>query len=251
MKKILFSICLLLFFTMQSIAQDTTRSDNKQSEQREDVSENPQNPQQQYDDLRKWGLSSICGILSIILIVSVIVYRKVKGRDEIVEIVLKSRRIAEAFAPPQNYPPQNSAKTGQLTEREINLIVDRVLECLTLNEKETKPSSQSSESNGGFIPPRTVYKYLKGKTGKIFNRVDNTPDNSFFRLSNEYGDIADFEFYGNEEEAIAKRIFHEDICNILSGNYQNAHSVQIITPGKVKRIGEQWSVIEPMKIILI
>lgn len=255
MKKISFSICIVLFFAMHSIAQNTSSHDSiskskNQSEQIEDILEKTQNLQQQYVDLKKWGLLSICGTLGIILIVSVIVYKKTKGRDEIVEIVLNSRRIREAFMPPQNYQSQNFARTSQLTEREINLIVDRVLECLKLNEKETKPPSQSSGGNGSFTPPKMAYKYLKGKTGKIFSRVENTPDDSFFRLSNEYGDTADFEFFGDEEEAIAKRIFHADICTILSGNPQNAHSVRIITPGKVKRIGEQWTVIEPLKIIL-
>ncbi|MDR1884542.1 MAG: hypothetical protein LBR26_17475 [Prevotella sp.] len=253
MKKILFSICMVLFLALHSMARDNKNKDStsnpkSQSEQNEDVLKKLQNISKQHDDLKKRGFWSICGILGIILIASVIliviVYKKAKGRDEIVEIVLKDLRIRKAF----EHQLQSSARTSQLTERDINLIVGRVLE--RLNEKETKPSSQSSGSNSSFIPSKTVYKYLKGKTGKIFSRVENTPDDSFFRLSNENEDTAEFEFSGNEEEAIARRIFREDICVILSGSYQNARSVKMITPGKAKRIGEQWSVIEPIKIKL-
>ena len=95
-----------------------------------------------------------------------------------------------------------------------------------------------------------VYKYLKGKTGKIFSRADNSSENSFFRIYEERDNFAKFEFNGDEAEAIANRIFTDDICNIISGGYQNAHHVITIKPGKVKRIGDQWEVVEPIDIKL-
>jgi len=262
MKKILFLICIVLFSTLQSIAQDGSSQDSIRKPQNssteiEEYSNEVQNFKEQFESLKKWGVLSICVVLGVIFIVLVIVCKKSKGRDEIVEIVLDSRLIREAFAPPKKQQPQNTVRNIQLSEKEIsekeiNVIVDRVLECLKLNEKDAEPSPpQSIEVSNPIISPARVYKYLKGKTGKAFSRVENTPEDSFFRLYNEDGDTADFEFFGDDNEAIAKRVFHDDICNILSGHYQNACSVQIVKPGKVKRTGEQWSVIEPIKIKLI
>ena len=92
---------------------------------------------------------------------------------------------------------------------------------------------------------------MKGKSGNIFNRVENTPENSFFKLFNESDDTAQFEFCGDEAEAIAKRIFSEDISKIVSGSYHNAKSVITNKPGKIRRDGDQWEVIEPVEIKLV
>jgi hypothetical protein len=92
-------------------------------------------------------------------------------------------------------------------------------------------------------------KYLKGKTGKFFNRAEDTPETSFFKLFNERDGVALFDFNGDESEAIAKRIFSEDICDIVSGGYQNANSVKT-NPGKVKYVCDRWEVIEPIKVFL-
>lgn len=254
MKKIIFTLCIVLFCTLHIIAQDVSSHDSiskdqTQSEQFEDVSNETKTFQQKYDNLIKWVILPIYGILGIILIILAMICKRYKNKDDIVEIILSSSRIKEKFSPSKNYQQQNMEKTNRLTERDVNLIVDRVLECLKLNEKERKPSSQESASNNTFIPQKIVYKYLKGKTGKTFSRAENTPEDSYFRLSNESGDVADFEFFGNNEEAIAKRIFHEDICEI-SGSYQGAHKVEMISLGKAKRIGEQWTVTERIKIRL-
>jgi len=208
--------------------------------------------QKQYDDLKdmmKWLILIFSAILILFLIILIRLSKKV-GRESIVKIVLNSSRINDKFAPKPISQSTKNVRNATLTEREINTIVDKVQECLRLNDKEIKQSISKSEN----IPPTLVstptYKYLKGKKGKTFSRVENTPEDSFFRILNESGDTADFEFHGNEEEAIAKRIFHEDICTILSGNALNAHSIKTVMLGRVKRIGEQWTVIEPIKIIL-
>lgn len=109
-----------------------------------------------------------------------------------------------------------------------------------------------------LIPPREFLKplnspprYLKGKSGKTFRRVDDSSENSYFKLYNEIGDIAYFEFCGDQNEAIERRIFTDDICNITSGRYQNANSVKTIKPGKIKRVDDYWEVIEPCEIQLV
>ena len=167
---------------------------------------------------------------------------KRKSREFIIKQVLDSQRIKEKFA-------QTGQKQYALSENDINTIADRVLECKLLNEKEIEhPKGPTKKET--YEKPKPVYKYLKGKSGKVFNRAENNPDNSFFKLFNVVDDEALFEFSGDEAEAIAKRIFSEDICTIVSGNYQNAHSIQTSKPGKIKRVGEQWEVIEPIQIKL-
>lgn len=97
--------------------------------------------------------------------------------------------------------------------------------------------------------PNKEEKYLKGKTGRIFNRAENTPEGSFFKMFDKYNDTAQFDFCGDEAEAIAKRIFSDDICNIVSGGYPNANSVRT-NPGKIKHIDDKWEVAEPIEVFL-
>lgn len=192
----------------------------------------------------------IFGLLVSIIVAMYFFLKKGKLREYIIKQVLGSKRIAEKFMPNDNIQPINVTRSYNLTEKDINTIVDRVLECKQLNEKEI-PQQPKTIIKEGFELSKSVIKYLKGKSGKIFNRVENTPENSFFKLINESDDTAQFVFCGDEAEAIAKRIFSEDICDIVSGSYQNAHSVKTNKPGKIKLVGDQWEVTGPVEIKLI
>jgi len=165
------------------------------------------------------------------------------ARDYIIKLVMESRRIEEKFTRIIN------AKSYSLTEKDISAISERVIQSLRLNEENSVLSS-GVLSEEKIEPPKPSNRYLKGKSGKKFSRVENTPDNSFFRILNESGDNAEFEFFGNQSEAIAKRIFSEDICTIVKGGYQNAQSVTNVRPGKIKRIGDYWEVVETVEIKL-
>lgn len=193
---------------------------------------------------------SIFGLL--VLLIAIVWLFLIKGRlrEYIIEKVLGSKRVAEKFKLNEHYQSNNIALTFNLTEKDIDTIVDRVIECKRLNEKENQ-QQRNTKTKEGSDQSKTVIKYLKGKSGKIFNRAESTPENSFFKLFNENNDIAQFAFCGDEAEAIAKRVFSEDICKIVSGNYQDAKSVKTNKPGKIKRIGEQWEVTEPIEIKLI
>jgi hypothetical protein len=195
-------------------------------------------------------LFSALGLLILIITAILFLFTKLFLRAFIIKQVLESTRIDEKFNTKNNNQYSNITKSYSLTEKDINTIVDRVLESERLRANE---SIQQNKTTTIEKPesPRTTLKYLKGKSGKIFSRVDNTPENSFFRIFNESEDNALFEFSGNEAEAIAKRIFSEDICNIVSGSYQNAHSVKTNKPGKIKRLGDQWEVTETIEINLI
>lgn len=94
-------------------------------------------------------------------------------------------------------------------------------------------------------------KYLKGKSGNKFNIVDSSPDGSFFKIINENNNFAEFEFSGIQEEAIAKRIFSEDISRIISGSYENWIFVKTEKPGEIKCVGDHWEVTKPIEVKLI
>lgn len=193
---------------------------------------------------------SIFGLLVLLIAIVWLLFSKGRFREYIIKQVLGSKRVAEKFKLNENYQSDFYASTYNLTDKDIDTIVDRVIECKLLNEKENQ-QQRNTKTKEGSEQSKAVIKYLKGKSGKIFNRVECTPENSFFRLFNENNDTAQFEFYGDEAEAIAKRVFSEDICNIISGNYQNAKAVKTNKPGKIRRLGEQWEVTQPIQIRLI
>lgn len=181
----------------------------------------------------------IIGLIGILLF-----FLKTKSREFIIKHVLDSQRINEKFT-------STSQRNYVLSENDIDTIVDRVLKLQLLNETEFEHSRELTK-NLSNETSKPVYKYLKGKSSKVFNRAENNPDNSFFRLYNENDDFALFEFCGDEVEALAKRIFSEDVFTIVSGSYTNAHSIKTIKPGKIKRFGgDQWEVIEPIQIKFI
>lgn len=179
----------------------------------------------------------------IVLLFGFILYLlKAKSREYIIKQVLNSQRINNEFN-------KTEQKRYTLSEHDINAIAARVLERKLFNEEENQHQKEPLKKSTNE-KPKPVYKYLKGKSGKVFNRAENNPDNSFFILFDENDDVAKFKFSGDDAEALAKRIFSEDISTIVSGNYQNARSIQTSKPGKIKRVGEQWEVIEPIQIKL-
>lgn len=230
-------------------AEKSKQNDEQDDTQTEKSNIENKNSELQYS-LKSISLIVYSGLGIIILVLGVILYklltlRKSRLREYIIEQVLISRRIEEKFRiNEKNHSVV--AKSYTLTEKDINEIVDRVLECKRLSELESKDSN--SENN---FATNNSNRYLKGKSGNIFNRAEYSPNNSFFRLINETENTAQFEFFGDEAEAIAKRIFSEDISSIVSGSYQTAHAVMTVNPGKIRRLGEQWEVTQPIQIKLI
>jgi hypothetical protein len=181
-------------------------------------------------------------VLLVVLLVVIFFLLKKYLQEYIIKQVEESRRIEAKIAP-------SEVKPYSINENDINTIIDRILK-LQKEEEENKNQPKTGK-NETFKVSKPAIKYLKGKSGKIFNRAESTPDNSFFKLLNENDEAAQFEFFGNEAEALAKRIFSEDISIIISGSYQNARSIITSKPGKIKRVGEQWEVTEPIQIKLI
>jgi hypothetical protein len=184
------------------------------------------------------------GILLLLILAVFVLLIKFTSRNRIINYILNSQRVTEKF----NLRGNIQTEPYKPTDADINLIVDRVLECMRLDESEVINKKETIREGDESL--KKSYKYLKGQTGKIFSRAENSSENSFFRLFDENDDYAFFEFNGDEAEAIANRIFSADVCNIISGSYQDAHEVTTSKPGKVKRIGDQWEVVEPVQIKL-
>ena len=184
------------------------------------------------------------GILLLLILAVFVLLIKFTSRDRIINYILNSQRVTEKF----NLRGNIQTEPYKPTDADINLIVDRVLECMRLDESEGTNKKETIRKGDESL--KKSYKYLKGQTGKIFSLAENSSENSFFRLFDENDDYAFFEFNGDEAEAIANRIFSADVCNIISGSYQDAHEVTTSKPGKVKRIGDQWEVVEPVQIKL-
>jgi hypothetical protein len=115
-----------------------------------------------------------------------------------------------------------------------------------LKQESTKEALQTvSEETIETHEP--VTKYLGGKQGKTFS-VYSVSEGNFFKLQNETAETAEFIFWGNEKEAIAKRVFSDDICEIVSGNPQNAQLVKTNKPGALKKNGDRWEVKDKIRI---
>lgn len=230
----------------QGIAQEQTTQFSthaKQPQQQNDKSNNDTKIIEFQKSLNIFKLIVLSAfILLVVLLLVFFFLLKKKLREYLINQVLESYRIEKKFA-------LKEAETYSLSEEEISIIVDRVLKLKQKKEEEIQNQSKTSK-NEIFEVSKPAIKYLKGKSGKIFTRTENNSENSFFKLFNESDDSALFEFWGDEAEALAKRIFSDDICTIVSGNYQNARSIETSKPGKIKRVGEQWEVIEPIQIKL-
>lgn len=143
-------------------------------------------------------------------------------------------------------------KNVALPEKELNRIDIRVKEQIRLHEKERSnriAKEVHNKNENDYDPPRST-KYLSGNNGKRFNIVDASSDNSFFKIINEKGDTAEFDFSGLEAEAIAKKVFNEDISKITSGSLKTAQSVKTIKRGEIKRVGDYWEVTKPIEVEL-
>lgn len=131
--------------------------------------------------------------------------------------------------------------------------ISNVLNQLKLSNLEKSLFEKLDSLENRNVTPQIQYgaeKYLKGKTGKRFNRAEDNPDYSFFKLINEKDGTAQFTFHGDDREAIAKRVFNDDICDIISGSYQNSNSVKVLNPGEIKYVNEGWEVTKRINIAL-
>lgn len=187
-------------------------------------------------------------ICTIILVLAIWLVLKIYLTDDkLTKKVLRNDTFQEEL--------KERLKNVVLPEKELNRIDIKVKEQIRLHEKETsnriakEAHNKNNNDENDYDSPRST-KYLSGNNGKRFNIVDTSPDNSFFKIINEKGDTAEFVFNGNEEEAIAKKVFNEDISKIISGNQKSATSIKTFKPGEIKRMVDYWEVTSPIEVEL-
>jgi hypothetical protein len=186
----------------------------------------------------------------LVLIVLIVFFSK----EYIKRVIVSSRRLEETFAlRNENYEIHTSHNSvtnniDELSQNEnfINTIVDRVQECLLLNAKENTSNKQTNKETGKKQP----VKYLKGKSGKTFSIVSDTPDGCFFKLVNEKDGTAEFEYCGNIDDARSQfNSIFDNVCD-TEGSAQNAKEAET-KRGKVKFTDGKWEVTEKAKIKFI
>lgn len=99
--------------------------------------------------------------------------------------------------------------------------------------------------------PKNTDKFLKGKSGNVFSRVESSSEGCFYKLINEKNETAEFEFCANIEDVRHQTNAVFDNVSELSGSIQNAKSIQTAEKGKVKLVNGKWEVTQKTKIKFI
>ena len=97
----------------------------------------------------------------------------------------------------------------------------------------------------------SVYKkqlFLKGKSNATFSLVNESPDGSFYKLSNVKDNVGEFEYIGTLENAAAQ--FNAIFDNVakVNGSAFRASGYKIIQKGIVEKLNDKWIVKQPVII---
>lgn len=189
--------------------------------------------------------------LIVLFVVLFLLLKKYLSKNKITNKVLENERFKDELNKRFNnlvVPEKELNKINLSVKREIKLH-QKENPTPIIKEVQSKNNINSKNKNKAYEPPKPI-KYLSGNEGNRFNTLDTSSDNSFFKIVNEKGDNAEFEFSGLEAEAIAKKVFNEHISKITSGSLKTAQSVKTIKPGEIKRVGDYWEVTKPIEIEL-
>jgi hypothetical protein len=185
--------------------------------------------------------------------------------ENIIDIILNSPRIAENFVRKNRISSDfgSSSEINDLSlrissiekqlsqlidgkiilsEGQLNLIVDRVLECISLNRVE---QSTSIESNGNPV----TFKYLPSITTRGFpNIFSDQKGDSYFGFFNIKDGMAEFQYCGdNFERARANKLELEKACEI-SGSTSESKEIINIENGTVTLQDNKWFVTKKARI---
>jgi len=94
-------------------------------------------------------------------------------------------------------------------------------------------------------------KYLKGKSGKTFSRVEDSLEGANWRMINIKGETAQFDFCGTIETARSNYNAIFDNVSETTGDVQNARKVETTVKGTIKLMDNKWEVTIPAKIKFI
>lgn len=118
---------------------------------------------------------------------------------------------------------------------------------ITKNNQVQLPSKFPSKNKnvGGYLCSAN-----EGEFGKIDNEYDEW--DSYYRVFDVQGDTAKFEFYGDEERAIANWSSVLSIVADWKGDYKTANAIYTLEAGEVKRNSDgRWIVTKKPKLQLV
>lgn len=163
--------------------------------------------------------------------------------DEVYQKVMNDDRILNLLKSKVPVNPVDPTNRFQLTLDDISKRLLKTENSLIKLEKliGQKPNE---------LPEKTD-KFLKGKNGNVFSRVESSSDGCFYKLLNEKNETAEFEFCANIEDVRHQTNAVFDNVSELSGSIQNAKSIQTTEKGKVKLVNGKWEVYQKAKIKFI
>ncbi|MDR1897725.1 MAG: hypothetical protein LBR10_13135 [Prevotellaceae bacterium] len=220
--------------------KDVKKQDNRRSSSKQSRSE-------------KQHLYAIC---VMVLILGVFAVALQKSRKRIRKLNKKIRELNQQIGNPnqqikelnqqlQKKEKQLQEKEKQLQEKEKQLQEKEK----QLQELKTENNSPEPESTGGTPETDSQPQYfLTKKIGNSFHRISANPEDCFFRMLNNNGGCADFEFCGNVEYAIAnKNAVFDEVCE-TSGYNRNVRHIKTEERGKVTLRDGKWVVTTKAKI---
>jgi vacuolar-type H+-ATPase subunit I/STV1 len=235
--KQLISTCLLIFCSTIGVAQDSLISIAKETQQ--SVIKQPGG----YD----FWLLVVVIIEGILLVV--LWFRSTEER--IKKTVSNSDRIDKKIKQLTQIGGKDSAsdKIKNLEEQVQEL--DKKIEQIRKEITGEKPVKAGQQTANVLLKSTTQVKYLKRRSGHFFNMVSEDPEGCYFKLFDISGTSAQFEFCGNEAEAIANRdAIFDDVCEI-SGASHNSQNIRNDRPGNVSLQDGKWVVTTKAKIKFI
>jgi hypothetical protein len=107
---------------------------------------------------------------------------------------------------------------------------------------------KTEESNNNNLE---TIGYLKTFQDGVFHSLSKTPENCYFRLFNQNGNTANFEFSGDEQSAIANKDSIKEVYE-TSGGSIDATNIKNIEPGFVTlQDNKTWKITQKAKIRFI
>lgn len=196
----------------------------------------------------------LAGLLA--LSIGIIIFLVFFLRNYIKKVVLKSKRLDRRYVLKSDFQHYMSQKNQPFTlsNRDKTFIIDEVMQCIRLNEKEEQQKKKDllEESLKKNPIQKPVVKFPPPITKSGFpNNLSETQGDSYFRFFNFQGDNAEFEFCGaNVERAKANMTELEQACEI-SGSISAADRIENVGKGTVYLRNGKWEVISKAKIKFI
>jgi len=142
----------------------------------------------------------------------------------------------------KRFDNRDTISNNPLLENQITQILDEIMPIANETIKSTiNECLKEINSEGNLLAGKITeesdkdedisnMKYLKTIQDGVFHSISNDPYDCFFRLFNEKGKMANFDFCGDEQVAIANKDSIKEVCD-TSGSSIDATGIQNIING--------------------